>query len=143
MASTQPAQRTDQTVVAAEEPTIGKLVSDTSRHLSTLVNQEIQLAKSELKLSLKYGGTGVGLFVGAALFGLLAIIMLSVGFAYLIHWNGSGLDLHWAFLIVFGAYLLIAGLLALLGIKKVKKVKGPERAVAQAKETAETLKNRG
>ena len=129
--------------VKDEDPTIGRLVSDTSRHLSTLVNKEIQLAKSELKTSLKYGGTGAGLFAGAALLGLLAIIMLSVAFAYLIHWNGSGLDLHWAFLIVFAVYLLIAGLLAWLGIKKVKQVKGPERAVAQAKETAEVLKHRG
>lgn len=142
MASTKPLQHQEQTIVTVEEPTIGKLVSDTSRQLSTLVHQEIALAKSELKLSMKYGGAGIGMFVGAALFGLLAIIMLSVAFAYLIHWNGSGLDLHWAFLIVFAVYLLIAGVLAFLGLKKVKKVKGPERAVAQAKETAEVLKNR-
>lgn len=142
MASTKPVEHPEQTVVTVEEPTIGKLVSDTSRQLSTLVHQEIALAKSELKVSMKYGGAGLGMFVGAALFGLLSIIMLSVAFAYLIHWNGSGLDLHWAFLIVFVVYLLIAGLLAFLGLKKVKKVKGPERAVAQAKETAEVLKNR-
>lgn len=142
MASTKPVQHEDQTVVTVEEPTIGKLVSDTSRQVSTLVHQEIALAKSELKLSMKYGGTGIGLFLGAALFGLLSIIMLSVAFAYLIHWNGSGLDLHWGFLIVFAVYLLIAGILAMVGLKKVKKVKGPERAVAQAKETAEVLKNR-
>ncbi|UAL29483.1 phage holin family protein [Nocardioides rotundus] len=143
MATTEPVKRTEQTVATADEPTIGKLVSDTSRHLSTLVNQEIQLAKSELKLSMKYGGTGLGLFAGAAVFGLLAIIMLSVAFAYLIHWNGDGLALQWAYLIVFAVYLLIAGILAMIGLKKVKQVKGPERAVAQAKKTSETLKNRG
>ena len=131
------------TPVRDDEPTIGKLVSDTSRQISTLVQQEIKLAKSELKVSMKYGGTSVGLFVGAALFGLLAIIMLSVAFAYLIHWNGSGLDLHWAFLIVFGVYLLIAGVLAFIGIKKAKKVRGPDRAITQAKATADTLKHRG
>lgn len=142
MASTKPVNSQEQTVVTAEEPTIGRLVSDTSRQMSTLVRQEIQLAKSELKTSLKFGGTGIGLFVGAALFGVLAIIMLSVFFAYLMHWNGSGLDLHWAFLVVVIVYLVIAGVLAMIGVKKVKKVKGPERAVAQAKETAEVLKNR-
>lgn len=143
MASTKPVPSSEQTAVPVEEPTIGKLVSDTSRQLSTLVHQEIQLAKSELKLSVKYGGAGIGMFVGAALFALLGIIMLSVAFAYLIHWNGSGLDLHWSFLIVFAVYLLIAGILAFLGLKQVKKVKGPERAVAQAKQTADVLKNRG
>lgn len=122
------------------DPTIGKLVSDASRDLSTLVSQEIALAKSELRVSIKNGGTGLGLFAGAAFFGVMSLIMLSVAFAYLIHWNGQGLDLHWAFLIVFGGYLLIAAILALIGVRKVKKVKGPERAIHQAQETAATLK---
>lgn len=122
------------------DPTIGRLVSDASRDVSTLISQEIQLAKSELKVSLKNGGTGAGLFAAAAFFGLMSLIMLSVAIAYLIHWNGSGLDLHWAFLIVFGFYLLLAGLLALVGMRKVKRVKGPERAIHQAQETAAALK---
>lgn len=124
----------------AEEPTLGRLVSDVSKDLSTLVSKEIQLAKSELKVSVKAGGTGIGLFVGAAFLGVLAIIMLSVALAYFIHWNGSGLDLHWAFLIVFGFYLLLAGLLAFVGIKKVKQVKAPERAIHQAEEMKSALK---
>ena len=49
--------------------------------------------------------------------------MLSVAFAYFINWNGDGLALQWAFLIVFGAYLLIAALLGFIGIRKVKKVR--------------------
>jgi hypothetical protein len=128
--------------VRDEDPTIGRLVSDTSRQLSSLVQQEIQLAKTELKVSLKDGGTGVGLFAAAGFLVVLAVIMLSVAIAYLIHWNGDGLALQWAFLIVFGGYVLIAALLAMIGVRKVKKVKGPEHALEQARETAETLKNR-
>ena len=124
------------------DPTIGKLVSDVSRDFSALLNKEIQLAKSGLKVSVGNAGTGAAFFAAAAFLGVLAIIMLSVAFAYLIHWNGSGLSLHWAFLIVTGAYLLIAGLLAFLGIRKVKKVRGPERALRQAKQ-AKTLVSRG
>ena len=123
-----------------EEPTIGKLVTDASRDISSLISQEIQLAKSELKVSMKAGGTGAGLFAGAAFLGLLAIIMFSVFLAYLIHWNGDGLDLHWAFLIVFALYVLIAGLLAFLGLRKVKQVRGPERALAQAQQTKAALR---
>ena len=126
--------------VKDDDPTIGRLVSDASRDISSLVSQEIQLAKSELKVSLKNGGTGVGLFAAAAFFGLMSLIMLSVAIAYLIHWNGRGLDLHWAFLIVFGFYLLLAALLALVGLRKVKRVKGPERAIHQAQETRAALK---
>ena len=122
------------------EPTIGRLVSDASRDISSLVQQEIKLAKSELKVSIKAGGAGAGLFVVAAFIALLGVIMLSVAFAYLIHWNGSGLSLHWAFLIVAGAYFQFAALLGFIGFRKVKQVKAPERAIHQAQETAPALK---
>jgi hypothetical protein len=114
------------------EPTIGKLVADASRDVSSLVRSEIALAKSELKVSAKAGGVGIGLFAGAALLGALAVIMLSVAIAYFIHM--TGLDLAWCFLIVFLLYLLLAALLGFLGLKKVKQVKAPERAIHQAQE---------
>jgi hypothetical protein len=122
------------------DPTIGRLVTDASRDISTLISQEIQLAKSELKVSLKAGGTGAGLFGAAAFFGLMSLIMLSVAIAYLIHWNGDGLALHWASLIVFGFYLLLTAILAAFGVRKVKQVRGPERAIHQAQETAQAFK---
>ncbi|RYC10634.1 phage holin family protein [Nocardioides zhouii] len=125
------------------DPTLGKLVMDAQRDISTLISKEIELAKSELKVSVKHGGLGLGLFGAAAFLGLLAIIMLSVSLAYFIHWNGSGLDLHWAFLIVFALYLLIAGLLAFIGIKQVKQVKGPEKAIKQGKRIPQALKGKG
>ena len=125
------------------DPTLGKLVMDAQRDISSLISKEIQLAKSEIKVSVKHGGVGLGLFAGAAFLGLLAIIMLSVAIAYFIHWNGSGLDLHWAFLIVFGLYVLIAGILAFVGLKQVKKVKAPERAIEQGKQIPQALKGRG
>src|SRR3954454_7990530 len=84
-----------------DEPTIGRLVHDATKDISTLVQKEIQLAKSELKVSVRAGGTGIGMFVGAAFLVVLAIIMFSVSLAYFINWNGDGLALHWAFLIVF------------------------------------------
>lgn len=124
--------------VRETDPTIGRLVTDASRDISGLIQKEIQLAKSELKVSVKAGGIGVGLFAAAALLVVLAVIMLSVAFAYFIHW--AGLGLHWAFLIVFGAYLLIAGLLAFIGVKKVKQVRGPDRAISQGKEIPRALK---
>ncbi len=124
--------------LSAEEPTIGRLVADASRDISKLIQNEIALAKSELKVSVKAGGTGAGLFVAAAFLGVLAIIMLSGAFAYFLHM--TGLHLAWCFLIVFGVYLLIAGLLAFLGMKKVKKVRAPERAIHQAQETKQLLK---
>lgn len=122
------------------DPTLGKLVMDAQRDISTLISKEIQLAKSEIKVSVKHGGVGIGLFAGAAFLGLLAVIMLSVSIAYFIHW--AGLGLHWAFLIVFGLYILLAALLALVGVKQVKQVKAPERAIEQGKQIPQALKGK-
>lgn len=123
------------------DPTIGALVVDASRDISALISKEIELAKSELKVSFKHGGTGLGLFAAAGFTAVLAIIMLSIAIAFFIHW--AGLGLHWSFLIVFGIYLLIAGLLAFIGIKQVKQVKAPERAMAQGREIPRALKGQG
>ena len=125
---------------AADEPTIGRLVHDATKDISTLVQKEIQLAKSELKVSVKAGGIGVGMFAGAAFLLVLAVIMLSVAIAYFINWNGDGLALQWAFLIVFGFYLLLAALLIFIGVRMVKKVRAPERAIEQGREIPKALK---
>jgi uncharacterized membrane protein YqjE len=125
------------------DPTIGRLVHDASRDISTLIQKEIQLAKSELRVSFKAGGTGLGLFTAAGFLVLLAIIMFSVALAYFIHWNGDGLALQWAFLVVFGVYLLLAALLGYVGLRKVKQVRAPERAIEQGREIPRALKGRG
>ncbi len=124
------------------DPTIGRLVHDASRDISTLVQKEIQLAKSELKVSVRAGGMGIGLFAAAAFLLVLAVIMLSVAIAYFINWNGDGLALHWAFLIVFGFYVVLAGLLGVVGIAKVKQVRAPERTIEQGREIPKALKGR-
>jgi len=114
-----------------DEPTIGKLVGDASKDISTLISKEIQLAKSELSVSVKAGGIGVGLFAGAAFLLLIVLILGSMTVAYFI--SAAGLGLHWAFLIVTGFYLLLALVLAFVGFRSVKKVRGPERAIEQLK----------
>jgi uncharacterized membrane protein YqjE len=125
-----------------EEPTIGRLVHDASKDISTLLQKEIQLAKSELKVSIKAGGMGLALFAAAGFILVLAVIMLSVAIAYLINWNGEGLALHWAFLCVFGFYLLLAALLAFVGVRKVKKVGPPEKAIEQGQQIPRALRGK-
>ena len=124
--------------IDTDEPTIGKLVVDASRDVSSLIQSEIQLAKSELKVSVKAGGISIAMFAAAGFLVLLAVIMISVAFAYFIAM--TGLDLAWCFLIVFGAYLLVAGLLAFVGVRQIKKVKPPEKAIYQARENKSLLK---
>ncbi|MCL8027439.1 phage holin family protein [Nocardioides bruguierae] len=124
------------------DPTIGKLVADASRDLSLLVKQEIELAKSELKISAKFGGMGVAMFAAAAFLACLFLVLLSITIALFINWDGHGLPLMWSFLIVVGAYALIIGGLVLAGIRSVKKVRAPERAIAQGKEIPQALKGK-
>jgi len=114
-----------------DEPTIGKLVGDATRDISTLISQEIRLAKSELAVSVKAGGIGAGLFVAAAFLLLMVPILGSMTVAYFL--SAAGLGLHWAFLIVTGAWVLVAGLLAFVGFLSIRKVRAPERTVRTAK----------
>ena len=125
--------------LATEEPTIGKLVVDASRDVSALVKYEIELLKSELKVSVRAGGIGIALFAAAGFLLVLAIIMLSVAFAYFLTLIFD-IDLAWSFLIVFGVYALIAALLIAIGVKKVKQVKAPERAIEQGKQIPAAFK---
>ncbi|HEY0902911.1 MAG TPA: phage holin family protein [Marmoricola sp.] len=121
----------------AQEPTIGKLVVDAFDDLGTLVRHIIELAKSELRISVRAGGMAIALFAAAAFLALLAVIMVSIAVAFFIHM--AGLDLAWCFLIVFGGYLLLAGLLGFVGYRKVRKVRAPERTIAQAQDTPRAL----
>jgi hypothetical protein len=124
---------------AVEEPTIGKLVVDASRDISALVQSEIQLAKAEIKVSLSTSAVAIAAFAVAGFLMLLAIVIVSVAIAFFIHM--TGLDLAWCFLIVFGGYVLLALLLALFGVLRIKKVRGPQRAIAQAKQIPSAFKH--
>lgn len=126
---------TDESV---DEPTIGRLVADASRDISGLIRGEIALAKSELKVSVRAGGVGAGLLAAAAVVGILAVILLSVSLAYFVDMI-PGINPAVAFLIVFGAYLVLAAILALVGVRKLKQVGPPERAIAQAQKSKEIL----
>lgn len=125
-------------VTTEEEPTVGALVADVSRDLSTLIQSEIRLAKAEVSVSVKAGGIGAGFFAVAGFLVLLAIIFGSVAIAYFIAM--TGLDLAWCFLIVFGGYLVLAVLLAIVGVVFLKKIRAPKRAIAQAKQFPSALK---
>ena len=116
---------------------MGTLVKDATVHLSTLVRAEIELAKLELVKSAKQGAIGAVFFIVAGVIGLFSLFF----FWFMI---GEILDIwlpRWAaFTIVFGAMLGMAGLLVVLGIGRLKKIKKPERTIASLQETAATLK---
>jgi hypothetical protein len=120
------------------EPTIGQLVANASKDLSSLVRSELQLAQAELKASASAAGKGAGLFSGAAFLGLLAVILLSIAAAYGI--RELGLHPAVAFVIVAAVYLLVAAVLALVGRSQLAKAKPPNRAIETSKQSVEALK---
>ncbi len=123
-----------------DDPTIGRLVADASRDVSALVQSEIALAKSELKVSAKAGGLAAALFAVAGFIVLLVVILLSITVAYFL--TMTGLHPAWAFLIVTGAYLVLAVAMVAVGIFKIKKIKAPTKTIATAKDIPAALRGR-
>ncbi|MGW6687444.1 phage holin family protein [Streptomyces sp. NPDC054961] len=116
------------------ERTLGQLVASATAEMSALVHDEIALAKAEIRQDVRraaIGGTAISI---AGVFALFALPVLSFAAAYGIH--NLGLGLAWSFLIVGVAFLLLAGLLALIAVSKFKKVKPPEKTIASLKQTA-------
>jgi hypothetical protein len=132
-----PARRPAAEVDTEVEPSIGQLITSAQKDLSSLVKQEIALLKSEVKVSVKLGGMSIALFAAAGFVALLAVILLSFFFVYLVHLTGLGLV--WSYGIVVLVYLLVAGLLGFVGYKRITKVRPPERSIHQAQETKDTL----
>jgi hypothetical protein len=121
----------------AAEPSLGTLVSDATTHLSTLIHSEIELAKLELRSSVKNAGVGIGLFGAAAV-----VLIFSLTFAFVAAAEGIAVVLpQWAgFLIIFGLQLVAVGLCVWIGIKKVKRVRAPQRTLSTTRETVDYLK---
>lgn len=123
------------------EPSLGELVASASKDLSTLVRSEIELAKLELAAEAKKAVIGGAAFGVAGVLGLFALIMLSFAAAFGV--ASLGLAYGWAFLIVAGAYLLIAGVAVVMGVGSVKKVGPPKRTIKTTKDTVAVLKKAG
>ncbi len=133
------ARDADPDVPSKDDPTLGKLVADASRDISAPDARRDRAG--QVRAQGQHQGRRArprSVRRGRASSALLAVIMLSVAIAYFVHM--TGLDLAWCFLIVFVLYLLLAGLLAFVGVRKVKQVRAPERAIHQAQETKNILK---
>ena len=121
-----------------DRPT-GELLRDLSDHTTTLVKQEMELAKAELQEKGKQAGLGAGMFGGAGLFGLGAFAALT---ACLIAALDQVMEIWLAALVVAVAYAVIAAVLAMTGKQKVKQAVPPvpEQAKDSVKEDMEWAK---
>lgn len=123
----------------ANSPEVRDIVQKIQTEIRTLVKGEVELAKSELIPSVKNAGMGAGVFIGALYFILNAAILLFIAGALAI-WRWLDLPIAVAFVIMAGVLVVLAGILGLIGLIAVKKVKGPQRTVAHGKQTADAVK---
>ncbi|HEU5156007.1 MAG TPA: phage holin family protein [Streptosporangiaceae bacterium] len=108
--------------VQLEDKSLGELVALTSANLSRLVKSEIELAKLELKGDAKRAALGGVMFGVAGVIACVVVILLSIAAAYGLVAAGI---YHWAaFLIVSGAYVLLAAVLVGVGYARMRKMSG-------------------
>ena len=116
---------------------LGQLLGEVTKDISTLFRQEVELAKAEISESAKKAGKGAGMFGGAGVAGLLALVFLSVAL-----WWGLGFltGLVWSAIIVAVIWGIVAAVLALRGKKQIEEIQGVPKTVETLKEVPEAFK---
>ena len=122
------------------DATPGELASEVAKDLSTLVRQEIALAKAELQQEAKTAGVAAGALGGAGFAGYFVLVFLSLALM-------CGLDawmpLGWAAVIVAALWAVIAAVLAIVGRSRLKRFNPkPERTIENVKEDVQWVKTR-
>ncbi|WP_269215746.1 phage holin family protein [Arthrobacter sp. AK01] len=123
--------------VKAETLPLGELLGDLTRDVSTLMRQEVELAKVELKESATKAGKGAGMLGGAAYAGHITVLFLSIALWWAL---GQLVGLGWSAVIVGVIWGIIAAVLATLGRKELNTIKGMPRTAQTVKEIPPALK---
>jgi uncharacterized membrane protein YqjE len=102
---------------SGETRSIGQIVGDISADMSTLIHQEMDLAKAEMKQEVSKLGKGVGMFGGAGLAGWFMLFFVSLALTYLLD---NWMPVELAALVVAVLWGIVAAVLALRGRKEMK-----------------------
>ena len=121
---------------------VGAAAREVAEHASAIARLELELAQLELKRKLGAFGTGIGMLLGAAVFGLFAL-------GFLLATLAAALDTflpRWLSLLLVSVFLLVVvGVLAMLGLKALRRGSPPvpKQAIEEAKRTTAALKSDG
>ncbi|WP_051142717.1 phage holin family protein [Gryllotalpicola ginsengisoli] len=126
----------DTSRIAVHDESLGELIAGATRDLSTLVSQEIELAKAEAKQSVTSAATAGGMFAVAVYGALMGVFFLSVALWWAL---GTLVGNGWSGLIVAVIWLLIAAVGALVGRQRLSRI-GLQQTAEAAREIPETLK---
>jgi hypothetical protein len=121
----------------AARTSLGDLLGEVTRDISTLMQQEIALAKAEISESAKRAGKGVGLFGGAGYAGGMTLLFLSIAL-----WWGLGhlIDNGWSAVVVAVLWAVIGLVLYLRGKKELRSIEGAPQTVDSLKKIPDAIK---
>jgi hypothetical protein len=117
--------------------TAGELFSEVAEDLSTLMRQEVELAKAELRQSATRAGKGAGLLAGAGVSGHMVLLFASVA-----AWWGIGdaTGHGWSALIVAAIWLMIAAILGQMGRREISAVPGIPQTTQTVKKIPDAVR---
>jgi hypothetical protein len=115
---------------------VGAILADITADISTLMRQEVELAKVELRQSATQAGRGGGMLAGAAVAGHMVLLFLSIAL-----WWGIAqlIGLGWSALVVALLWAVAAAVLASVGRSELKSVKGLPKTAETAKQIPQAL----
>ena len=133
----------DEQAIRTERPevhgrSVGDLISEVSNDLSTLMRQELALAKAEVKAEATKTGKAAGMLGGAGFAGYMVALFVSIALWWAL---ANGMDEGWAALIVAALWAVVGAVLYSMGRARLKAVHPkPERTVQTLKEVPDALK---
>jgi len=131
-------------VARAQDPggaSVGELAGSITKDLSTLMRQELDLAKAEVKQEARKSGKAAGMFGAAGFAGYLVLLFASIA-----GWWGLAnvMDEGWAALIVTGVWAVIGAVAFSAGRRQARQIHPtPERTVETVKEIPDALRGQG
>ena len=112
---------TSRTTGTDDHRSLGELVGAVTNDMSTLLRQEIALAKAEAKESAAHAGKGAGMLGGAGVAGHFVLLFLSIA----LWWGlGNAIGHGWSALVVAAVWAVVAAVLAVVGRKQLQQTKG-------------------
>jgi hypothetical protein len=116
---------------------VGEVFSEVAEDLSTLMRQEVELAKAELRQSATRASKGAGLLAGAGVSGHMVLLFASVA-----AWWGLGdaIGHGWSALIVAAIWLMIAATLGLMGRREISAVRGIPQTTQTVKQIPDAIR---
>jgi len=121
----------------AANTSLGDLLAEVSRDISTLMRQEVELAKAEIRQTAARAGKGAGMYGGAGVAGWFTLLFLSIALWWAL---GYLMGNAWSAVLVAAIWAIVAVVLFVVGKKEFDEVRGMPDTVESVKKIPDALK---